>query len=107
MMDALSDSKTAQYEKALLSIVRSLPPERVSEIVDFARFLQIVVSAEATVAGNSDAEAVADDEAWDRLLARPEAQALLDKLAHEALAAIESGQARPMIFTPEGKIAPG
>ena len=103
-MSAQPNSQTNQYENTLLKIVRSLPPERVSEIVDFARFIQLVAAA-----GNGEDEvaAIADEEEWDRLLATPEAQALLEKMADEALVGVNAGQAALLVFTEDGEIAPG
>jgi hypothetical protein len=99
-------NKTVQVEnveQALIQIVRRLPPERASEVLDFAQFLEI----QAAKAGEGDQEYTEDDARWDALLATEESQRLLEKLADEALAEIEAGQARPMVFTEEGEIAPG
>lgn len=108
-MDTQVDSKKAQYEEALLRIVRALPPERVSEIVDFARFVQLlaVATEEELDDAETEGEVQADEEKWDRLLALPEAQQLLEQMADEALTGIKAGQAAPMIFTKEGEIEAG
>jgi len=47
------------------------------------------------------------DARWDALLETEESQRLLEKMADEALAEIQAGLARPMIFTEDGEIAPG
>lgn len=76
--------------------------KRASEVLDFAQFLEI----QAAKAGEGDQEYTEDDARWDALLATEESQRLLEKLADEALAEIEAGQARPMVFTEEGEIEP-
>lgn len=42
---------------------------------------------------------------WDALLATDESQRLLEKMADTALADIQAGRARPMVFTVDGEIA--
>ena len=95
--------QTEEYEKVLLQIVRRLPPERVSEVLDFAQFLEI----QTAKASEEDQAYTEDDARWDALLATEESQRLLEKLADEALAEIEAGQASPMVFNEEGEIAAG
>ncbi len=53
------------------------------------------------------AEIEADNARWDALLETDEAQALLEKLAEEALAEHRAGKTRPMAFDDEGRIVPG
>ena len=99
-------SETVQAEKverALIRIVRRLPPERASEVLDFAQFLE----SQAAKASEGDQEYTEDDARWDALLATEESQRMLEKLADEALAEIEVGQARPMAFSDDGEILPG
>lgn len=76
-------------EEELIQITRTLSPERVAQLVDFARFL----AYQATQGSNGwdEEEATqaaalrADEERWERLLARPEAKRLMRELAQEAL----------------------
>ena len=51
-------------------------------------------------------EITAEDERWDALLATDESQRMLEKMADEAWAEIQSGRARPMIFAEDGEIIP-
>ncbi len=95
--------QTGKVERALIRVVRRLPPERASEVLDFAQFLEF----QAAKAAEGDQEYTEDDARWDALLATEESQRLLEKLADEALAEIEAGQARPMVLTEDGEIAPG
>jgi len=99
------------YEQKLIRIVRRLPPERVTQVIDFAQFLESRITATSTAdllaEEESEAEIAADNARWDALLATEEAQRLLEKMADEALADMRAGRARPMIFTEDGEIAPG
>lgn len=103
------DTQTAiqQYEQKLIGIVRRLPPERVSELIDFAQFLafQARVHGEESP-DESEEEIVADNARWDALFATDESQRLLEKMADEALAEIEAGHAKSMAFTDDGEIVP-
>lgn len=50
----------------------------------------------------SDIEA--ENARWDAILATEESQALLEKLASEALAEHRAGKTRPMVFDDEGRV---
>ncbi len=96
---------TTVEEQILLGVVRHLPPERVSEVIDFARFLQhrgqsVVEYAE--LGEHRSVERLAEGDArWDALLATEESQRLLEHMADEALAEIEAGLAESIVFTKE------
>jgi len=97
------------YEQKLVDIIRRLPPERVSEVIDFAQFLefQTIRTFEGLPdEGASEKEISAENAQWDALLATDESQHLLEKMADEALAEIQAGHARPLVFTKDGEIAP-
>jgi len=96
-------AETEKYERTLIQIVRRLPPECASEVLDFAQFLEF----QAAKAGEGDEVYTEDDARWDALLATEESQRLLEKMADEAVSEIEAGQARPMVFTEDGEIVPG
>jgi hypothetical protein len=51
-------------------------------------------------------EMAAADAQWEALLATEESQKLLEKMADEAWAQIQAGQAKPMMFTEDGEIVP-
>lgn len=95
------------YERILIDTVRALPPERVEQLVDFARFLEAQILAEELVQEENAAAIEADNARWDTLLATDEAQTLLENLANEALAEYRAGKTKPMTFDEEGRIAPG
>jgi hypothetical protein len=95
--------ETGVYERELLQVVRRLPAERVSEVIDFAQFLefQMIRGAEG------EGEFTEHDARWDALLATDESQRWLEKMADEVQADIEAGHTEPMVFTEDGEIAPG
>ena len=93
---------TEEREQVLLGIVRNLPPERAEQLVDFARFLEAQLLEEALL--EDDDQNDRDDARWDSLLASEEGQALLERLAGEALTEHRAGRTRPLIFNDEGEI---
>ncbi len=103
-----TDSPVVRYEETLLRIVRSLPPERILEVVDFARFIQLqTIAADDDMGeGQTEDELRADEEKWDRLLARPEAQRLLLDMANEALEEHRAGRTTDIVATDDGRLAP-
>lgn len=77
-------------EKKLLKIVRSLPSERVAQLIDYARFLQVY-------SGSSIEEADLDelDEAlWDQQFA--DSADVLQQMAEKALAEHRAGKTKPL-----------
>ncbi len=107
MMRRQVNSQTAVYEKTLLKIARTLPAERVTQLVDFARFLEAQsLSDDLALEEVNLAEIEAENAEWDLLLATDESQDLLEKLAGEALKEHQSGKTKAMGFTKEGQIAP-
>ncbi|MBX3052972.1 MAG: hypothetical protein KF753_15930 [Caldilineaceae bacterium] len=98
---------TEAQEQTLIHIIRSLPPNRVEQLVDFAHFLEAQVIEQDLETDESEEEIAVDNDRWDALLASDESQKLLKKLADEALAEHRAGKTRPMKFTDEGRIVPG
>jgi len=94
-------------EQNLIKIIRNLPPSRVDELLDFARFLEAQILTEKLTQEEDLAEIEADNDQWDTLLATDESQALLERLAQEALAEHRLAKTKPMLFSDEGRIMPG
>lgn len=94
------------YEQALIGIVRALPIERVVEILDYARYIQAQVSEDfALDEGETAAEILTDETRWDAQFAGSQYE--LAKMADQVRAEIRAGQTQPMVFTKDGRIAPG
>ena len=85
-----------EYEDKLVGIVRRLPPERVIQLVDFARFLE----------AESEEEIEASQANWDKLLAKPEAKRKLRDMAREALDDYHAGRTTDINVTEDGRLAP-
>ncbi|MBE2199706.1 MAG: hypothetical protein IAE79_13910 [Anaerolinea sp.] len=96
-----------EYEQTLNQIVRSLPPNRAEQLVEFARFLEAQILSEALIQEKELAEIEADNERWDTLLDTNAGQYLLEKLADEALAGHTAGKTKPMAVNNRGQIVPG
>ena len=92
----MATTETTVYEQTLVSIARTLPPERMTELVDFARFLE----------AESEEEIEASQAHWDELLAKPEAKRKLRDMAREALDDYRAGQATDMKVTEDGRLEP-
>ncbi len=107
-METPTVSKLVTHEQKLIEIIRRLPPERVSEVVDFAQFLEFQTTKEDVLDEDVSEEEISVENArWDALLATDESQRLLEEMADQTLAEIRAGRARPMVFTEDGEIVPG
>jgi len=110
-METQTTSLIEAYEQKLMGIAHRLPPERVSQVIDFAQFLEFQITRtdndERLDEDESEEEIAVENARWDALLATDASQRLLEKMADEAWAEIQAGHARPMVFTADEEIAPG
>lgn len=106
-MDTQAATQTADYEQTLLDILQTLPSERVEQVVDFARFIQLLELAQRGVLheDETEEEVRADNERWDATFAASRDR--LRRLAREAREEIRVGQTMAMLFTDDDRIAPG
>jgi hypothetical protein len=95
------------YERTLIKIARRLPPNRVEQLVDFARFLEAQLLSEALLEDEDPAEVEAENARWDELLATEESQAWLEKMAKKAREDYRAGKSTPMTFDDEGRLVQG
>ena len=95
-------------EQQLLRVVRRLPPEHVAAVLDFAEFLAAkrANGADEEEPLEDEASAEADEAKWDALLARPEAQRMLEQLADEAREDYLAGRTTDIVITDDGELAP-
>lgn len=93
------------YERTLVAIVRTLPPHRAEQLVEFARFLEAQRLTEELTQDENTEAIEADNAQWDELLATEKSQTLLAQLAGEALKEHRAGKTRSMAFN-EGRIVP-
>ncbi|HOW74513.1 MAG TPA: hypothetical protein P5102_12360 [Candidatus Competibacteraceae bacterium] len=103
----LQTAVNQNQEQILIKIIRNLPPSRVDELLDFARFLEGQILAEKLTQGEDSAQIEADNDRWDALLATDESQKMLECLSNEALNEHRSGKTKPMKFSNKGRIMPG
>jgi hypothetical protein len=89
----------------LINIVRTLPPERVAELIDFARFLGSLVVKPSEPAVLEEEEGKGDQK-WEQLLAKPEAQQAMLEMAREARADLYAGRTTEITITEDGRLAP-
>ena len=84
-------------ERQLIKIIRRLPVERVSEVIDFAKFLELQQAKirEQHPSFINNELSTEGDKKWDALLASDEAQQLLETMADEASNEILAGNAKP------------
>jgi hypothetical protein len=101
------DSQAQEYEQILLRVVHTLPPAQVTQLVDFARFLEAQVLTKELARSEDEEIAAAGEARWDALLTTEEGQALLEKLADEALAEHHAGNSKSIVLTEDGRLAPG
>lgn len=91
--------------------MRKLPPERISELVDFARFLEFRATEyyEDWVEAQSEQsdQAGTAEQRWSELLARPEAKQLMRQMAREAREDYHAGRSTEIVETQDGRLAPG
>ena len=84
-------------ERQLIKIIRRLPVERVSEVIDFAKFLELQQAKirEQHPSFVNNELSTEGDKKWDALLASDEAQQLLETMADEASNEILADNAKP------------
>ena len=95
-METKVESQTT-YEQLLVNIVRTPPTERIAELLDFARFLQVLEMEPA---------ALKSEDKWERLLATPAAQRAMLEMAREAREDFRAGRATDIAVTNDGRLAP-
>jgi hypothetical protein len=101
------NEQTVTYEQTLVTIVRTLPPDRAAELLDFARFLQALVAQSADADALESEEAIrASEERWDTLFAKPEAQRAMIQMAREARSDFQAGNTTDITVAPDGRLAP-
>lgn len=107
-METQTTYRSATPEQTVVQIMRKLPPERVSELVDFARFLEFRATErfEDWVETQSE-QAASAERRWDELFARPEAKQLMRQMAQEAQADYHAGRTTEIAETEDGRLTSG
>lgn len=100
--------QTSIYEETIINIIRSLPSDSVSQLIDFAKFLE-----SQSAVGKPDEEEVetgenirGGEEKWDKLFAQPEARLMMREMATEAIEDYRTGKTTDMAVTKDGRLEP-
>jgi hypothetical protein len=104
-MDTQKLAQLTVTHQQIIDLVKTLPLERLRTLYDFVLFLKLQPVApidENDIFGESPAEIRADEERWNEQFAASREK--LRALAFEAAAEFQSGQTKPMEFTPEGRL---
>ncbi len=106
-METQTALQQSAYEQTLINILRTLPVERVAQILDYARYIQSQTSEDFRFLDEDETEEeiLADEARWDAQFAAT--QDGLKKMAEKVRADIRAGRTLPMVFTKDGGIAPG
>lgn len=98
-----------ELEETIIGILHSLSVDKAKQVLDFARFLQWQDSKQWDTLtlheDETEEEVQADIERWDRAFATSHDK--LKKLADEAREDIRAGRTADMVFTKDGRLAPG
>ena len=106
MMKVKTALQPSAYEQALISIVRTLPVERIVQILDYARYIQSQTIEDFGFLDDDETEEeiLADEARWDAQFAATQDD--LKKMADKVRAEIRAGRTMPMVFTKDGRLAP-
>jgi hypothetical protein len=96
---------SSAYEQTLVSILRTLPIERVAQVLDYARYVQSQAKEDHLILDEDETEEeiLADEALWDAQFTAT--QAGLGQMAEKVRTDIRAGKSRPMVFTKDGGIA--
>jgi hypothetical protein len=107
MMKVKTALQPSAYEQALISIVRTLPVERIVQILDYTRYIQSQTIEDLGFLDDDETEEeiLADEARWDAQFAATQDD--LKKMADKVRAEIRAGRTMPMVFTKDGRLTPG
>ncbi len=98
--------QTAEHEKTIISIMRRLPSERLSALIEFARFLEFQAKQSAPEISDEGTEPIEGDAKWDALLAKPKATLLLREMAQAARTEYAAGETTEINVGEDGRLKP-
>ncbi len=111
MLTTQATTQSVTSEQVIVQIVRKLAPERVSELVNFARFLEFQSRDDyanwVEVEDSHSDQSHKVDADWDELFARPEAKRLMRQMANEAREDYLAGRTTGIAETEDGRLTPG
>ncbi len=111
-MEMQTAFQPSTHEQTVINIIRELPPERVLQLVDFARFLEFQIVRKSYDDWSDEEETEteegirASEEKWDESFAKPEAKHVMRAMAREALDDYRAGRTTGITTTQDGRLAP-
>jgi len=105
-MGTQTTTQPSVYERALVSIVRTLPVERIVQVLDYARYIKSQTREDFDFLDDDESaeEILADEARWDEQFTAT--QDGLSKMADKVRVDIRAERTMPMVFTKDGEIAP-
>jgi hypothetical protein len=93
--------------------MRKLPPDRVSQLVEFARFLEWRATSahddsrrEEGKNAEEEDDITVNEAKWNELLGRPETKRVMREMAREAREEYRAGRTTDIIITGDGRLSP-
>ncbi len=96
---------SSAYERTVIGIMRRLPPEQVTQLVNFAHFLELQTT-EMYREWLEEESPSTGEEKWEELFADPEAKQVMREMAREAREEYKAGQTISIEITEDGRLAP-
>ena len=93
------------YEERVIGIMRRLPREGVTQLVNFAHFLELQTTQEYKKWVKEENHETGD-ERWERLFAKPESKHVMRKMALEARQDYHTGDTTDIETTEDGRLKP-
>ena len=103
-MEKRANLQPSAYEQAVIGIIRKLPPERVVQLINFARFLEFQTTKRYKDWLEEEIET--PEEKWVELLTKPEAKRVMREMAREAREDYRAGRTTDIEITEDGRLAP-
>lgn len=99
-------AQTSLHEETIINIIRRLPSDRVSQLIDFAKFLENQSSVKKPDGEDAEDKIHGDEEKWNELFACPEAKQVMREMANEAIEDYHAGKATEIGVAEDGRLKP-
>jgi len=95
------------YEYTVINIIRRLPPEKITELIDFAKFLESEYVRKNNDPVYEDKTGTEETEKkWNKLFAEPESKNIMREMAKEAREDYYGGKTTDILITEDGRLKP-
>lgn len=89
--------QTSVYENTIVNIINKLPADKISELIDFAKFLESQYLQK---------KHIEPEEKWNNLLTEPKAKRVMREMAQEALNDYYAGKTTNIAVTKDERLVP-